>query len=208
MTTTDFKTQLHSLIQLQRRAHTEEGVPDAATRRDRLTRAGAMLARASNAIAVAVSEDFGYRSVEETKFETFGAVNAFRHAAARVENWMQPAQHPALAVSEAVRITVPGGRVLVLDLRTHQETWVRTKLGDRTLGSSDDELKRMLMGAGLSDVRVGVGARKTGDPFTVLVASGMKPDTVNYEETKSRDQRRARRVRGAGHALPSQRTLR
>ena len=44
------------------------------------------------------------------------------------------AQHPARAVAEAARITVPGGRVLVLDLRTHQEAWVRTKLGDRTLG--------------------------------------------------------------------------
>ena len=59
MTTTEFKTQLHGLIQLQRTAHTKAGVPDAATRRDRLTRAAAMLAGASDAIAVAVSEDFG-----------------------------------------------------------------------------------------------------------------------------------------------------
>jgi ArsR family transcriptional regulator len=84
------------------------------------------------------------------------------------------AQHPARAVTEAVRITAPGGRVLVLDLRTHQEIWVRSKLGDRTLGFSDEELKRMLSSAGLRDVKVGVGARKTGDPFTVLVASGVK----------------------------------
>ena len=117
------------------------------------------------------------------------------------------AQHPARAVEEAVRITVPGGRVLVLDLRTHQETWVRTKLGDRTLGFSDDELKRMLTGAGLRDVRVGVGARKTGDPFTVLVASGMKPNTVHHEETKSYVRPRERRRR-AVRALRSRRTLR
>ena len=38
------------------------------------------------------------------------------------------------AVEEAARITVPGGRVLVLDLRAHQEEWVRAKLGDRMLG--------------------------------------------------------------------------
>ena len=84
------------------------------------------------------------------------------------------AQNPAHAIAEAARITVPGGRVLVLDLRTHQEEWVRTKLGDRRLGFDDDELKKMLVGAGLHDVRVGVGARRTGDPFTVLVASGAK----------------------------------
>jgi coniferyl-aldehyde dehydrogenase len=115
VTTTDFKTQLHSLIQLQRTAHTKEGVPDAATRRDRLTRAATMLARASDAIAVAVSEDFGHRSAEETSFETFGAVNAFRNAATRVENWMQPAQHPALAPDAEARVEyIPLGVVGVV----------------------------------------------------------------------------------------------
>ena len=104
MSNTDFKTQLHGLIQLQRTAQTKEGVPDAATRRDRLTRAATMLARASDAIAVAVSEDFGHRSAEETRFETFGAVNAFRTAATRVENWMRPAQHPALAPDAEARV--------------------------------------------------------------------------------------------------------
>ena len=85
------------------------------------------------------------------------------------------AQNPVRAIAEAVRVTVPGGRVLVLDLRQHQEEWVRGKLGDRRLGFDDEELKRMLAGAGLSDVRVGVGARKSGDPFTVLIASGTRP---------------------------------
>jgi SAM-dependent methyltransferase len=84
------------------------------------------------------------------------------------------AQNPARAVAEAVRVTVPGGRVLVLDLRTHGEEWVRSKLGDRRLGFDDEELKKLLTGAGLRDVRVGVGARRTGDPFTVLVSAGTK----------------------------------
>src|SRR5262249_55484315 len=115
VTTTDFKTQLHSLIQLQRTARTKEGVPDAATRRDRLMRAATMLARASDAIAAAVSEDFGHRSVEETRFETFGAVNAFRNAAAKVESWMQPAQHPALAPDAAARVEyIPLGVIGVI----------------------------------------------------------------------------------------------
>ena len=104
MTTMDFKTQLNRLIQLQRTAHTKEGFPDAATRRDRLTRAATMLARASNAIAVAVSEDFGHRSAEETRFETLGAINAFRNAATKVENWMQPARHLALAPDADARV--------------------------------------------------------------------------------------------------------
>ncbi len=84
------------------------------------------------------------------------------------------ASDPARAVEEAARITAPGGRVLLLDLRRHQEEWVKAKLGDRRLGFDDDELRKMLAAAGLSDVKVGVGARKAGDPFTVLIATGTK----------------------------------
>jgi hypothetical protein len=35
-------------------------------------------------------------------------------------------------------------------------------------------LKGLLAGAGFADVKVRVGARRTGDPFTVLTASGVK----------------------------------
>jgi len=98
------------------------------------------------------------------------------------------AQNPARAVAEAVRVTAPGGRVLVLDLRRHQEEWVRAKLGDRRLGFDDAELERMLVACGLKDVKVGVGARKAGDPFTVLIAGGTKTDTA----TKTRRQEASR----------------
>ena len=93
------------------------------------------------------------------------------------------AHNPARAIQEAARVTVPGGRVLVLDLREHREEWVRVKLGDRRLGFPDDELKQMLAGAGLRDVKVGVGARKAGDPFTVLVAAGTKPEPQGSRRT-------------------------
>jgi ArsR family transcriptional regulator len=88
------------------------------------------------------------------------------------------ASSPAKAVEEAARITVPGGRVLILDLRQHREEWVRSKLGDRLLGFREAQLKRLLTEAGLRDTRIGVGSRKTGDPFTVLVASATKPRTL------------------------------
>ena len=82
---------------------------------------------------------------------------------------------PARAVAEAARITVPGGRVLILDLRQHQEEWVRSKLGDRALGFREDQLRRLLQAAGLKDVKTGVGSRKAGDPFAVLIAAARKP---------------------------------
>lgn len=82
---------------------------------------------------------------------------------------------PERAIAEAVRILRPGGRMLVLDLREHDQTWVRERLGDERLGFRDEELERLLRDARLEHVRRGVGARRTGDPFTVLIASGQKP---------------------------------
>ena len=82
---------------------------------------------------------------------------------------------PAKALAEAARILVPGGKLLLLDLREHEEEWVRQKLGDRWLGFGDEKLKKLLAAAGLEKIKLSVGARRTGDPFTVLIASGVKP---------------------------------
>ena len=85
------------------------------------------------------------------------------------------AAKPDQALAEAQRILRPGGRVLVLDLRQHGESWVRPQLGDAWLGFSDEELRRLIGTAGFHDVTVRVGARRSGDPFTVLIAVGSKP---------------------------------
>jgi hypothetical protein len=51
---------------------------------------------------------------------------------------------------------------------------VRAKLGDRWLGFSDGDLRARVTDAGFSSVVVRVGSRRTGDPFTVLVAAGTR----------------------------------
>ena len=99
------------------------------------------------------------------------------------------ADDPRAALAEAARIVRPGGRVLLLELRRHQEQWVRDRLGDKWLGFEDDELRSMMEAAGLSDVRITIGARRARDPFTVLIASGSRKPAA---ASSKKDPRHAR----------------
>jgi ArsR family transcriptional regulator len=85
------------------------------------------------------------------------------------------ASDPARAIAEAARVLRPGGHLLILDLRQHDQAWVRDRVGDRWLGFKDEDLARFLRDGGLSNVTVRIGARLPGDPFTVLVAAGQTP---------------------------------
>ena len=57
-----------------------------------------------------------------------------------------------------------------------------------------DTLKALLAGAGLEHVKVQVGASKAGDPFTVVIASGVRPQA---RPATSLDHPRRAPVRGA-----------
>lgn len=94
------------------------------------------------------------------------------------------AEQPQSAVDEAARILRPGGHVLVLDLRTHDQAWTRDRLGDRWPGFDDHELASLLGRAGLVEVRTEVGASLRGDPFTVVIASGKKPTRARKQEVQ------------------------
>ena len=103
------------------------------------------------------------------------------------------ASDPERAIAEAARILRAGGRLLILDLRDHEQGWVRARFGDQQLGFSNRQLETLLRDAGFEGIRVHVGASKTGDPFTVLIASGVKsaianrlPPPVRHSRIKTR----------------------
>ena len=104
------------------------------------------------------------------------------------------ARDPEDTIGEATRVLRPGGQILILDLREHDEGWVRERFGDTHLGFSERTLTQMLTVAGYSHIRVSVGTRLAGDPFVVLVASGVKAlDTGLRQSGRSGRRAAARR---------------
>ena len=83
-------------------------------------------------------------------------------------------QDPSAGLVEAHRILKPGGKLLLQELRTHQEDWVKSKLGDVWLGFEEKELRVFLKNARFVGIQLDVGSRRRGDPFTVLIGCGSK----------------------------------
>jgi ArsR family transcriptional regulator len=131
--------------------------------RDVLTRAAALAKRRKLGNITWKRGEFERAPVKDVSADLVLLSQALHHA-----------EHPDRVLSEAARILRPGGRVLILDLRAHAEEWVRSKLGDRWLGFTDERLRALLAAAGFTDVVVRAGARKADDPFTVLIAAGTR----------------------------------
>jgi ArsR family transcriptional regulator len=148
-------------------------------------RSPAVLARAKSLAGRRKAANISFRRGEFDKLP----IDAAAVDVALLCQTLHHSNEPARTLAEAVRVVRPGGRVLVLDLREHSESWVREKLGDRQLGFADRDLERLLKEAGLGEVKLSVGSRRAGDPFTVLIGSGVRSgsrDRVRGSKTSRR----------------------
>jgi len=97
------------------------------------------------------------------------------HDVAVMSQALHHAAQPVRALKEALRILVPGGRLLVLDLLAHNEEWVREKLHHRHMGFTENGLIEVIQEAGFVNVRVQRAARDPQPPhFMTLVATATR----------------------------------
>ncbi|MFA5969762.1 MAG: metalloregulator ArsR/SmtB family transcription factor [Sphingomonas sp.] len=82
------------------------------------------------------------------------------------------AQQPGAAISEAARVLMPGGRLLIADFAPHEREELRVRDAHARLGFSDDQIAGWFDAAGLSLVRV---ETLGGSELTVKLWLGCKP---------------------------------
>jgi 2-polyprenyl-3-methyl-5-hydroxy-6-metoxy-1,4-benzoquinol methylase len=81
---------------------------------------------------------------------------------------------PSAVLREAARILKTGGRVALLELFPHPETWVTERLGHRHLGFSPEGLEKMLGKLGFGSLDREDHPRAAASPFRVFRLTGVK----------------------------------
>lgn len=91
MTMQSIDQQLMSQLDSQKKYYTQSRYPSAALRKDRLQRLSRLLIEQEDAIVNAVSEDFNYRSADQTRFaDVITTLREIRHNIKHLARWMKP----------------------------------------------------------------------------------------------------------------------
>jgi coniferyl-aldehyde dehydrogenase len=89
----------------QKEAWVADGIPDYATRIDRMDRLMALLVDNKEEIAATLSEDYGRRSIEGSLFiEVLNVVNTLKYNKVHLREWMEPELHEASFPDAVARV--------------------------------------------------------------------------------------------------------
>jgi len=90
------------------------------------------------------------------------------------------ALHPERALSEANRILIPNGRIVILDLVKHRFEEARELYADEWLGFSETELEAMLEKSGFREIQTSIVHKEQESPqFQTLLAVASKATTAD-----------------------------
>ena len=82
--------RMQAVLEAQRKAHIKDGPPSAEKRIEWIDRAIGLLVSHQDAIAEALREDFGHRSVHATLLtDVSGSIGPLKHAKAHLKSWMK-----------------------------------------------------------------------------------------------------------------------
>jgi len=88
--TAQAETRMRAVLERQRAAHIKDGPPSAEKRIEWIDRAIGLVIGHKDAIAEALREDFGHRSVEATMLtDIAGSIGPLKHAKAHLKKWMK-----------------------------------------------------------------------------------------------------------------------